>query len=252
MNPKDGKNGQDKSQSDAERKPQHSRIGPVAVWGFFVFSWGGAMNYFGSKPEILYLPAVATCMLIGYWTHRFVKDARAELSTPAAALVSPSTTPDHAAPMQSDAGSSEYLAKLISAARAKDETEKAAEKTERERAAERLAALEEKERQKEAKEKAEADARARKAADERPTTLYQQGKPVARASDVVVDEARSVAFFAKITHAAAYNDGEPFEYRSFVLKQTWAENMSSMTLVNGENLGRSFDNVTCAIIGRVK
>ncbi len=53
------------------------------------------MNYFGSHPKILYLPATGICLLIMYWTHIYVqnrlKDAISPKNTPA--TTAPATPP---------------------------------------------------------------------------------------------------------------------------------------------------------------
>ena len=52
------------------------------VFGFLIFALGGALNYFGSNPRILYLPAFALCCWIFYELHSYVvfkeKTAKAE------------------------------------------------------------------------------------------------------------------------------------------------------------------------------
>lgn len=48
------------------------------VTGFAIFSAGALLNYFGSNPRILYLPAVGACVWIMFQTHEYV--ASKELS----------------------------------------------------------------------------------------------------------------------------------------------------------------------------
>jgi hypothetical protein len=102
-----------------------------------------------------------------------------------------------------------------------------------------------------AKEKADAQERARNDASERPNTLFQRGKPVAKALAMTLDEAKGVAYFAEITNSVELNSSEPFEYRSFLLKMTHADEMIGMS-IPGIEKGQIIRRATCVIVGRVK
>jgi hypothetical protein len=47
-------------------------LSPANITAFLVFSASAILNYFGSNPRILYLPAVALCIWIMYQTHNYV------------------------------------------------------------------------------------------------------------------------------------------------------------------------------------
>jgi hypothetical protein len=50
---------------------RHHKIRSFLV-AAFVFSLGGPLNFFGSNPRILYLPAIVACACILYFTHAYV------------------------------------------------------------------------------------------------------------------------------------------------------------------------------------
>lgn len=45
---------------------------PGVAWSFLVFSLGALLNYFGSNPRILYLPAIGLCGFIMFLTHDYI------------------------------------------------------------------------------------------------------------------------------------------------------------------------------------
>jgi hypothetical protein len=47
-------------------------LSPANITAFLVFSASAIINYFGSSPKILYLPAFALCLWIIYQTHAYV------------------------------------------------------------------------------------------------------------------------------------------------------------------------------------
>jgi hypothetical protein len=59
-------------------------LSPANITAFLVFSASAILNYFGSSPRILYLPAFALCVWIMYQTHAYVshKEATKNLLKP--------------------------------------------------------------------------------------------------------------------------------------------------------------------------
>lgn len=59
-------------------------LSPANITAFLVFSASAILNYFGSSPRILYLPAFALCVWIMYQTHAYVahKEAAQNPSKP--------------------------------------------------------------------------------------------------------------------------------------------------------------------------
>jgi hypothetical protein len=59
-------------------------LSPANITAFLVFSASAILNYFGSSPRILYLPAFALCLWIMYQTHAYVshKEATKNLLKP--------------------------------------------------------------------------------------------------------------------------------------------------------------------------
>ena len=100
---------------------------------------------------------------------------------------------------------------------------------------------------------AQKEAQAKRAAEERPTTLFQNGKPVGRAMSFTLDESNGVARFPKITNSSDLVIEQPFEYRSVLLRLTHADTMALRSF-NGDGTddGKTFTGVTCAIVGRTK
>jgi len=63
------------AKADAKRHGARGRfkiISTSTAWSFAVFSFGAVLNYFGSNPRILYLPAFALCCLIMFITHGYI------------------------------------------------------------------------------------------------------------------------------------------------------------------------------------
>jgi hypothetical protein len=74
------------AESDGKRQSTGRRFKvfrPSTVWSFVVFCGGGALNYFGSNPRILYLPAFAICCLILFLTHGYVESRLEKAPFPA-------------------------------------------------------------------------------------------------------------------------------------------------------------------------
>lgn len=102
-----------------------------------------------------------------------------------------------------------------------------------------------------AKEKAEADEKTRKEEADRPYTIIQHGKPVAKAITCNVDEAKGTAFFQEITNSVTLVPNEPFEYRSYLMTMTHADQMIGMELPDAGK-GQIIRCATCVIVGRTK
>jgi hypothetical protein len=75
------------SQLRTEEEPKERGAKPLS-WarfqnvtiGVFIWATGGILNYFGSNPRILYLPAAAFCVLVMLATHRYVSRQLAKAS----------------------------------------------------------------------------------------------------------------------------------------------------------------------------
>lgn len=103
------------------------------------------------------------------------------------------------------------------------------------------------------KAKAEEEAKVKKEADERPTTLFQNGKPVGRASSFTLDEPNGVARFSKITKSNDLVIEQPFEYRAVVLKLLHADVTALRSFnADGTDDGKTLSGVTCTIVGRAQ
>ena len=98
-----------------------------------------------------------------------------------------------------------------------------------------------------AKTKMEANEKARKEVEERPNTIFQQGKPVAKALAMTLDEVNGMAFFPEITNSKEMNVDKPFEYRSFKLQMTHAETMIGASFPD-EGKGQIVQGAKCKII----
>ena len=73
---KNTKHGKEPATTKSDAKPEKA-FGLDQGWGVVILAvalmcLGGAVSYFGGKPQILYIAAFGICLLVFYGTHRLV------------------------------------------------------------------------------------------------------------------------------------------------------------------------------------
>ena len=81
---KNTKHGKEPATTKSDAKPEKA-FGLDQGWGVVILAvalmcLGGAVSYFGGKPQILYIAAFGICLLVFYGTHRLVASELKSLS----------------------------------------------------------------------------------------------------------------------------------------------------------------------------